>query len=99
MCDSKRIVTENERNAIFTVLTPEEFLLLGRSLNDLCTEYKKEGSLPLDTVIPILGICPIIQNTHDIDAKLETILDRCKYADKVQSIEDFFEYELQHDHI
>lgn len=45
MNNTKRTVTENERNAVFTTLTPEECLLLGQSLKDLCSEYKQKGSL------------------------------------------------------
>lgn len=100
MCDSKRIVTENERNAIFTVLTPEECLLFGRSLNDLCNEYKEnDGAVDEDTLSCVLGKLPQIPNTHDMNAKLEAADARHIYVKKMNSIFDFLEYELQHGHI
>ncbi len=99
MNNSKTIVTENERNAIFMVLTPEECLLLGRSLKGLCEEYKENATLSLDSVIPVLGNYPKIPISHDMDSMLEAVDDMAKYGDKVRSIENFLEYELQRGHI
>lgn len=99
MNNTKRTVTENERNAVFTTLTPEECLLLGQSLKELCSEYKEKGSLSVDSVVPCLGKYPNIPCTHDTDAMLEAFDEQVVYAEKLKSIEDFLEYELQRGHI
>ena len=97
MNNNNAIITESEKNAVFTVLTPEECLLLRQSLNDLRTEYKEKKSLELSSLTSILGQPPVIPNTHDTDAMLEAADDKAKYGEKVKSIENFILYSLQHD--
>lgn len=99
MCDKKKIVTEDERNAIFTLLTPEEGCLFDEYLEYLCYKYEEEETLPLECVIPILGKPPVIPHTHDTDAVIEAAEDKARYAEKVRSIENFLKYESQHGHI
>ena len=99
MRDIKKIVTENERNAIFTLLTPEEGCLFDEYLPYLCHKYEEEETLPLECVIPILGNPPVISHTHDMDAMLEAADDKAKYAEQVKGIENFLRYESQHGHI
>lgn len=100
MNSTKRVVTENERNAIFTTLTPEECLLLGRSLKDLCSEYKEnDGTIVLNSFIPVLGKLPVILETPDTDAMIESADARNLYITKANSVFNFIEYEVQHGHI
>lgn len=97
MNDSKRVVTCDKTYEIFRVLTKEEFRLLLRSMDSLSKEYKENYSLSLDSIVPILGKCPIIPHTHDMDAMLEAADEKARYGDKVKAIEDLIEYGLQHD--
>lgn len=100
MCDSKKMVTDNERNAIFTILTPEECLLFGQSLNALSKEYKEsDGALTVNSFIPVLCKLPNIPDTHEMDAKLEAMDARNIYIEKMNSIFNLLKYEFQRGHI
>lgn len=96
MSDSKRVVTCDESYEIFRVLTKEELSLLFSLGESPFEEYNGKGSLSLDTIVPILGKCPIIPHTHDIDAMLEAADEKARYGNKVKAIEDFIEYGVQH---
>lgn len=96
MSDSKKVVTCDESYEIFRVLTKEELSSLFSLGESLSEEYKENGSLSLDSIVPILGKCPIIPLTHDMDAMLEAADEKARYGDKVKAIENFVEYGVQH---
>lgn len=96
MNDSKRVVTCDESYEIFRVLTKEELSSLFSLGESPFKEFKEKGSLSLDSVVPILGKCPIIPLTHDMDARLEATDEKARYGDKVKAIENFIEYGVQH---
>lgn len=97
MNDSKRVVTCDESYEIFRVLTKKELSSLFSLGERPFKEVKEEGSLSLDSIVPILGKCPIIPLTHDMDARLDAADEKARYGNKVKAIENFIEYGVQHD--
>lgn len=96
MNDSKRVVTCDESYEIFNVLSKKELSSLFALGESLSKEFKEKGSLSLDSILPILGKCPIISHTHDMDAMLDAADEKARYGDKVKAIENFIEYAVQH---
>lgn len=96
MNDSKRVVTFDESYEIFQILTKEELFLFFSLGESPFQEYKEKGSLSLASLEPVLGKCPIIPHTHDMDAMLEAADEKAQYGQKVKAIENFIEYGVQH---
>lgn len=90
----KNTVTEEERNAVFLILTPSEFQSFENSLSNLIEEYRDNGTLKLTSIIPILGNPPTIPQSLGMDAMLEAYEERAEYGKKTKAIEDFFKYEV-----
>ncbi len=96
MNDSKRVVTCDESYEIFRVLSKKELSLFFSLGEKPFKEYKENGSLSLDSLEPVLGKCPIIPHTHDMDAMLEASDEKAQYGEKVKAIENFIGYGVQH---
>lgn len=90
----KKLVTEKERNAVFLILTPDEFHSFENSLCSLIQEYRNNGSLNLTTLIPILGKAPNIPQSPDMDTMLEAYEEMAEYSKKSQAILNFLAYEV-----
>lgn len=86
---TKSLPIKEEIDSVSGVLTPTQLTSLYVHSEELISQYKSKGSFELSTLIPIIGIPPIIPQSPDMDAMLETWNVQAEYGKKVAYIEQY----------